>query len=80
MVLWKNCHALEQFSTVQNSYYVINKTFFILHFLIFSFLMVLMLTLLKEIELDNRSLMFLCFLYKGTIKYSSCMINVQMEL
>lgn len=73
MVLWKNCHALEQFSTVQNSYYVVNKTFF-------SFLMVLMLTLLKEIELDNRSLIFLCFLYKGTIKYSSCMINVQMEL
>lgn len=73
MVLWKNCHALEQFSTVQNSYYVVNKTFF-------SFLMVLMLTLLKEIELDNRSLIFLCFLYKGTIKYSSCMINVQMAL
>ena len=28
MVLWKNCHALEQFSTVQNSYYVVNKTVF----------------------------------------------------
>ena len=28
MVLWKNCHALEQFSTVENSYYVVNKTFF----------------------------------------------------
>ena len=49
MVLWKNCHALEQFSTVQNGYYVVNKTFFILHFLIFSFLMVLM--LLKKMEL-----------------------------
>ena len=68
MVLWKNCHALEQFSTVQNGYYVINQTFFILHFLIFSFLMVLMLMLLKEMELANYSLIFLCFLYESTIK------------
>ena len=60
MVLWKNCHALEQFSTVQNGYYVVNKTFFILHCLIFSFLMVLMLMLLKEMELPNYSLIFLC--------------------
>ena len=28
MVLWKNCHAFEQFSTVQNGYYVVNQTFF----------------------------------------------------
>ena len=58
MVLWKNCHALEQFSTVQKDYYVVNNPFFILHFLIFSFLMVLMLMLLKEMELDNYSLLF----------------------
>ena len=40
----------------------------------------MVLMLLKEIELDNLSLIFLCFLYKGTIKYSSCMINAQMEV
>ena len=28
MVLWKNCHALGQFSTAQNGYYVVNQIFF----------------------------------------------------
>ena len=68
MVLWKNCHALEQSSTVQNGYYMVNKTFFYFALSNFQFLMVLMLMLLKEMELANYSSIFLCFLYESTIK------------
>ena len=71
MVLWKNCHALEQFSTVENDYYVVNKTFFyfaLSNFQFFNGLMLIMLMLLKEMELANYSLIFLCFLHESTIK------------